>query len=72
MRGGKMAAKRSRRIASVVCGVLGVILIFKGVLLGYATRSLFNEQAFSSRVAASLADPRVAEFVAEHVTDAVI
>ena len=63
---------RFRHIASASCGVLGVVLIFAAFLLGYATRSLFNEQAFSSRVAASLEDPRVANFVAEQLADAVI
>ncbi|MGH7740566.1 MAG: hypothetical protein ACRENS_00940 [Candidatus Eiseniibacteriota bacterium] len=46
--------------------------IFVAVLLGYATRSIFNERAFSERVASSLGDPRVAEFAAEQITDAVI
>ena len=67
-----MAARRPREIAAAICGTLGTLLILVAVLLGYATRSLFNERAFSDRVAASLSDPRVAEFAAQRITDAVI
>lgn len=67
-----MARRRFRRIVSAVCGTLGILLIFLAVLIGYARRSLFDERAFSARVAASLADPRVAELAAEKLTDALI
>ncbi len=67
-----MAAQRTRRIAAAVCGALGVLFIFVAVLLGYARRSVFDERAFSARVAASLEDPRVAGFVAEQLADALI
>jgi len=67
-----MAARHNRRILSVACGVLGVLLILGSVLMGYVRRSVFNERAFADRVAASLEDPRVAEFVAENVVDAVV
>ena len=67
-----MAVGRARGITSVVCGTLGVLLIFTAFLLGYATRSLFNERSFSSRVAASLEDQRFANYVAEQIADAVI
>jgi hypothetical protein len=63
---------RSRRIVAGLCGAVGILLIFAAVLLGYLTRSLFNEQAFSSRVAASLKDPDFANYVSERITDAVI
>ena len=67
-----MAAQRFRHLAAWTCGVLGTVLVFVAVLLGYATRSFFNERAFSDRVAASLEDPRVARFTAERITDAVV
>ena len=67
-----MAANRMRRVGAGLLGTLGILLILAALLLGYATRSLFNEQAFASRVAASLEDPRVANFVAEQLADAVI
>ena len=63
---------RPRRIVAALCGALGVLLIFGAFLLGYATRSLFNERAFSAHVAASLEDPRFAGYVAEQIADAVI
>ncbi len=63
---------RARGIVSAACGALGILLIFTATLLGYATRSLFNERAFSSRVAASLEDPRFAGYVAERIADGVI
>jgi len=67
-----MVAGRARGITSVVCGTLGVLLIFVAFLLGYATRSVFNDRAFATHVAASLEDPRFANFVAEQIADAVI
>src|SRR5215831_2036357 len=67
-----MKAGGPRHIAAAVCGTLGVLLIFVAFLLGYATRSLFNENSFSSRVAASLESPPFAEYVAGQIADAVI
>ena len=67
-----MAARTSRGIASAVCGALGIALILVAVLLGYLTRSLFDEGAFSAHIAASLEDPRFAGYVAEQISDAVI
>ena len=61
-----------RRFATAASGLLGVLLILAAVLLGYTTRSLFNERAFSDRVAASLEDPQFAGYVAEQIADAVI
>jgi hypothetical protein len=63
---------RPRRIASLLCGALGVLLIFASFLLGYMTRSLFNERAFADRVAASLENPNFAGYVSEQIADAVI
>jgi len=67
-----MTTSRPRRIASLLCGVLGVLLIFASFLLGYMTRSLFNERAFADRVAASLENPHFAGYVSEQIADAVI
>jgi hypothetical protein len=66
-----VAAKRTR-YAAAISGALSTLLLFISVLLGYATRSLFNERVFADRVAVSLADPRVAEFAAVRIADAVI
>ncbi len=63
---------RALRWTRNACGALGVLLILAALLLGYATRSLFNERAFADRIAASLEDPRFAGFVAEQIADAVI
>ncbi len=63
---------RARPVAAFLCGAFGVLLILCGVLLGYATRSLFDARGFADRAAASLEDPRVAEFVAERIVDGVI
>ncbi|MFI5370276.1 MAG: hypothetical protein ACHQ52_01870 [Candidatus Eisenbacteria bacterium] len=61
-----------RRVLAFVATAIGVALILCGVLMGYAGRSLFNERGFADRVAASLDDPRVAQYVAERITDATI
>ena len=67
-----MTPSRPRRIASIAFGVLGVLLIFASFLLGYMTRSLFNERAFADRAAASLENPQFAGYVSEQIADAVI
>jgi hypothetical protein len=61
-----------RSPASVTGTVAGVILILVGGLLSYGTRAAFDSRAFADRAALSLADPRVASFVAQRVTEAVI
>jgi hypothetical protein len=67
-----VAATRGHPVAAALCGVFGVLLVLVAVLLGYATRSIFNEWAFSDRITASLADPRFADYVAEQIANAVI
>ena len=67
-----MASRGSHSVPSVVCGVLGLLLIFGAVLIGYTRRSLFDERAFSVRISESLRDPRVAEFAAEQIVGAII
>src|SRR5215510_13995608 len=69
---GGIVASRWRRIASGIAGSLGILLILVAVLLGYAGRALFNEWVFSDRIAASLQNPRVADFVAQQIADATI
>jgi hypothetical protein len=66
--------KRNRwlDVAAGTCEVLGVIALVLGVLLGYATRSAFNSEAFSKRVAASLSEPGVSTYVAGKIADGVI
>ncbi len=51
--------------------VIGAILLLLGALLSDASR-LLEPDAFADRVAASLEDERVAAFVAERITDAVL
>lgn len=51
---------------------LGALLVLAGALTSYTSRALFNGDAFADRLAASLADDRVAGFAAGQITDAVI
>jgi len=67
-----MKANRWRTIAAGICGVLGVMFLVFGVLLGYATRSLFNSDVFSDHVAASLSEPGVSTYVAGKIADGVV
>jgi len=67
-----MLANRVRHLLSIAFGTIGVLSILLAALLGYATRSLFDERGFSERIAASLENPEVATFVAERLADAVI
>ena len=66
-----MESNRWRNMVAGVCEVLGTIALVLGVLLGYATRSVFNSEAFSERVAASLSEPGVSAYVAGKIADAV-
>ena len=61
-----------RSVAAGICVALGVTAIVLGVLLGYATRSVFNSEAFSNRIAASLSEPGVSAYVAGKIADGVI
>jgi hypothetical protein len=62
---------RSSVVASTL-GILGLVLMGLSALLIDAGRGIFNDDAFASRVAASLGDPRVSEFVAVKITDGVV
>jgi hypothetical protein len=67
-----MNSNRWRAVATGACTTLGVIALVLGLLLGYATRSVFNSKAFSARVANSLSEPGVSAFVAGKIADGVI
>ncbi|HRI59195.1 MAG TPA: hypothetical protein PK228_05720, partial [Saprospiraceae bacterium] len=62
----------ARAYFAATCSVLGVVILALGIILAYASRILFNSEAFADRVAASLADPDVAGYIADRVTDQVI
>ena len=61
-----------RRLAAHVLISLGVLAFSLAALLGVARRALFYPDAFAERVASSLADPRVADFVADRTATAVL
>lgn len=74
-----MTMSSNRSGSSGARGVAGELLISAGVLalclaasLSVARRALLYPDAFAERLAASLADPRVASFVADRLTDAVV
>jgi hypothetical protein len=51
---------------------LGVVALSLAAMVSVARRALFYPDAFADRLTASLDDPRVAAFVADRMTDAVI
>jgi hypothetical protein len=59
-------------VASSALGITGLILLGLSALLIDASRGIFNGEAFASRIAASLGDQRVADFVAARITDGVV
>ncbi|MGH7495791.1 MAG: hypothetical protein ACREOO_25825 [bacterium] len=63
---------RIRSYAAAVCGALGIGAILLGFILAYVTRALFNADAFSAKIAASLGNEGVATLVASRVSDLVI
>jgi uncharacterized membrane protein HdeD (DUF308 family) len=65
-------AGRLRKLTADLLITFGVIAFGLGALLSVARRALFTPEAFAERLAASLADPRVAAFVADRMTDAVL
>jgi hypothetical protein len=52
--------------------VLGAYTVLAGAVLLDARRGLFNADGFADRTARALGDPRVAAFVGDEVTDAVL
>ncbi len=64
--------KSVRAYLGAACSVLGIVALTLGVLLAYASRVLFNSEAFADRVAAGLADPGVSALIADRVTAGLI
>lgn len=70
-----MTAKRATpRIERLAPGlrVAGAVLLAAGLVHLYADRVVFEARPFAERAAQSLADPRVAGYVAERIADEVI
>jgi hypothetical protein len=65
-------AGRLRRLTGDLLISLGVVLLTLGAVVSVARRALFYPDAFADRLAASLADPRVADFVADRLTTALL
>ena len=62
----------ARAFFAAACSLLGIAALTLGLLVAYASRALFNSEAFADRVAASLADPDVSAFVARRATEGLI
>jgi hypothetical protein len=72
---GSSDAAAPRGLGSAAADVLitaGVLALTVAALLSVARRALFYPDAFADRLTASLDDPRVASFVADRMTEAVI
>ena len=52
--------------------IAGAIVLAAGMVHLYADRVIFDARSFGARAALSLADPRVAGFVAERITDGLV
>lgn len=63
---------RLRKKLSLTLLSFGSLFFIIGLLLAYADRSVFRADPFANRVAHSLDEPEVAEFLASKITDAVI
>ena len=61
-----------RSYGALLSGTLAVVCATFGLVQSYATRVLFNSDAFAQRVAAALGHPASAAFVAERITENVI
>ncbi len=61
-----------RTVAAGVMGSLGIFLVLAGQLLILANYALFDADFFADRIAGSLSDKRVASYVADQVTEAVV
>ncbi len=67
-----MSIRYLKRIAAELLISLGVILICLAAVLSVARRALLFPDNFADHLASSLADPRVASFTADRITDAVL
>jgi hypothetical protein len=61
-----------RNALSTVATIAGAFLLVAGALMSHGTRTVLNGDAFADRAAASLSDPRVADFLADRITTAVV
>jgi hypothetical protein len=67
-----MFTRDLRRVATELLISLGVVLVSLSAVLSVARRALFFPDNFADHLASSLADPRVASFAADRITDAVL
>ena len=63
---------KARALAAGLSGTLGILLILGGSLLTMGQRALFDSDYFAAHVAESLGDERVASYLGEILTDAVV
>jgi hypothetical protein len=71
--GSSSRARQSQPPAAAgVLFTLGVVALSLAAVVSVARRGLFDREAFAQRLGASLQDPRVAAFVADRLTDAVL
>jgi hypothetical protein len=68
----QVASGRARRALPELMITLGVLALSLAGLLSTGRRAVFFPDNFADNLAASLRDPRVAAFVADRVTDAVL
>jgi hypothetical protein len=61
-----------RLLASWVCLILAAMSLITGAVSYVAARNLFDSRVFGERAARSLRDPKVAAFVSDQITDALI
>ncbi len=61
-----------RALAAGLSGALGILLILGGSLLTMGQKAVFDSDYFAAHVAKSLGDERVASYVGEILTDAVV
>lgn len=71
MTGSSKPRRGSRWLAGLLTGA-GLLLLALTLLMLYVGRILLRDDTFADRVSDSLRDPRVGEFVALRITDAVI
>ncbi|MCK9996380.1 MAG: hypothetical protein KAH56_08915, partial [Candidatus Krumholzibacteria bacterium] len=64
--------RKARAFAAGLSGSLGVIFILSGSLLTMGQKAVFDSDYFAAHVAESLGDERVASYVGEILTDAVV
>ncbi len=68
---GSQALPRAGTVAAIL-RVLGAVLVLAGVLAAYASRTLLDGRVFARQLAGSLEDERVASYLADRLTQAVV